>query len=1011
MEWKNLGYEIYEEIKGKDDFVKKMKEADTIPPRGILDDAVLYIEKEKIKFAFGAAALLTSKRPTHSVGIGAQGIAKIVADPKFPECEFFTPGRSYPVSLRHATLKSIDDAGLNFLGAAIRFADSDTASPMDILMSTGRSTVFFDAQGIFDAMEAHKSKNLKGYYLKSPDYLAANIEGLRRAPESFYGQRYYSEIIMDFKAFDGVKRYVRFRLIPADGTPETGLLSEEDQRNVWDQKRLPSETRDKAYLKEEFRKRLQGGPLKYKLQLTLHLPQLDDPVDILNVARYWDEATHPWLDVADVTMVVLLSPDATEKMCFNPGNLAPCLELLPARSIHHSNCVAHIRKEVYERTQKLRALRKGSNVVPDKSAIYSISVETGKKRKAGTNARIFISLTGTQGKTGMINLSSWRNDFESGHKDKYVVQAMDVGEVVIISLHIDECFGISNPDWFVDKILVTSSTQEKAFLFPCYRWIQSDMIVCQGKAFLPFESQPEIIRIQRVYELEQRQEEYLWGRPPSGIVDLPGFIQAPTHDDLPKDSQFSAEAMSSFHQGAWQGILNLGLAYIFTLFNSWENLNSFKKLFTGIISEPKLSCGDLWMEDRMFGYQFLNGCNPCVIKRCDKLPSNFPVTHDLVKNSLDRPSMTLDEEIKAGHVYMVDSKELEGIKRAGSHGRSKHISYAADPLCLFYVRSSGDLVPIAIQLFQQPSDTNPIWTPSDSKYDWMLAKMWFRNADHQIHQMNTHLLKTHLIIEAFAVASWRQLPSVHPVFQFLFPHLRSIMAINTIGRERLIAKGGIVDKTLSVGGGGHIQLIEKTYKNFKFEMLSFPDMLKTRGVEDAEKLPNYYYRDDGLRLWNAISEFIGELVDIFYHKDDDVSRDHELQSWVKDIHENGLPTREGDEDHGFPANIQSRKQLVHVLSCVVFTCTCQHAAVNFSQMDVTAFVPNVPTVMRLPPPTRKNEANMKMIMDTLPSKYQAGWHIATMYALTRIAEDERFIGDYSESLLTAVPLVPRSDEV
>lgn len=29
-----------------------------------------------------------------------------------------------------------------------------------------------------------------------------------------------------------------------------------------------------------------------------------------------------------------------------------------------------------------------------------------------------------------------------------------------------------------------------------------------------------------------------------------------------------------------------------------------------------------------------------------------------------------------------------------------------------------------------------------------------------------------------------------------------------------------------------------------------------------------------------------------------------------------------------------------------------------------------------------------MIMDTLPSKYQAGWHIATMYALTKIAEDE-----------------------
>ena len=103
-------------------------------------------------------------------------------------------------------------------------------------------------------------------------------------------------------------------------------------------------------------------------------------------------------------------------------------------------------------------------------------------------------------------------------------------------------------------------------------------------------------------------------------------------------------------------------------------------------------------------------------------------------------------------------------------------------------------------------------------------------------------MKTHLLMEAFAVALWRQLPSIHPIFQLLFPHLRSVIAINTIGRNELTAEGGIVDKTLSIGGGGHIQLLEKTYKKFKFEMLSFPDMLKKRGVDNTKKLPNYYYR-------------------------------------------------------------------------------------------------------------------------------------------------------------------------
>ncbi|XP_068703458.1 allene oxide synthase-lipoxygenase protein-like [Montipora foliosa] len=998
MEWKNLGYEIYKEIKGEEEFNRKMKAANKIPPSSMFDEVKLFVTREKLKFAFGTMALLTSKRPTHPVGIGAQGIATIVSNPQFPECEFFTSGRSYPVCLRHATLKP-NDAGLNHLSASLRFADSDAESPLDIIMSTGRSAVFSNVQSINDALHAKRSGDLRGYLLKTPDILAANIDGLRRAPKSFVDQRYYSQVILGFKAFDGIERYVRFRLIPADGTPETGLLSEEDQRNIWNLSKDPSEIKIKDYLKHDFREMLYRGPVKYKLQLTLHIPRSDDPPEILNTSRYWDEAVHPWLDVADVKMGVFLSPEVTEKLHFNPGNLPACLEFLPARSIHHSNCLVHIRKDIYERTRKMRLLR-GINYVADRPTTYTISVETGRQSRAGTDANISVLLTGTKGKTGKISLSSWRNDFEAGGKDEYTVQAIDVGEVLILQIHNDESRWIKNPDWFLERIVVKSSTQARTFLFPCYRWIESNMVVFQGKAFLPFENQPEAIRFHRVLELEERQKHYLWGEPSPGIVDLPGFVQSPKHGDLPRDSQFSAEATRSFAKSALRGRLNVGLSYIRTVFNSWENFDSFKKLFTGLTGNvPRLSQDDLWMEDRMFGHQILNGCNPCVIERCNELPSNFPVTNDMVKNLLDR-GMSVEEEIKKGHIYIVDCKDLELIKRGGEDHPAKYKSYAADPLCLFYVKSSGDLVPIAIQLFQQPSDTNPIWTPNDSEYDWLLAKMWFRNADHQIHQIGTHLMKTHLLMEALAVASWRQLPSVHPVFQFLFPHLRSVMAINTIGRNELIAEGGIVDETLSIGGGGHIQLMQKTYKNFKFEMLCFPDMLRKRGVEDAEKLPNYYYRDDGMLLWNAISDFVGDFVNIFYHTDDEVSQDHELLSWVMDIHDNGFPTREGDVDHEFPKNIQSREELIHLLTCTVFVCTCQHAAVNFPQREITAFVPNVPPVMRLPPPTKKNETTIKMIMDTLPNKSQAGWHIATVYTLTRFAEDERFMGDYSQSLLT-----------
>lgn len=146
-------------------------------------------------------------------------------------------------------------------------------------------------------------------------------------------------------------------------------------------------------------------------------------------------------------------------------------------------------------------------------------------------------------------------------------------------------------------------------------------------------------------------------------------------------------------------------------------------------------------------------------------------------------------------------------------------------------------------------------------------------------------------------------------------------------------------------------------------------------------------------MWNAISDFLQEFVAIFYASDEDVIKDHELQSFVKDIHENGFPVREGDVDHEFPRSLQKRDQLVHLLTCIVFGSSCQHAAVNYAQMEFTGFVPNVPPVMRLPPPTRKNEVTLKTIMDTLPSHYQTGWHVATVYTLTRMAENE--VGTYS----------------
>lgn len=111
---------------------------------------------------------------------------------------------------------------------------------------------------------------------------------------------------------------------------------------------------------------------------------------------------------------------------------------------------------------------------------------------------------------------------------------------------------------------------------------------------------------------------------------------------------------------------------------------------------------------------------------------------------------------------------------------------------------------------------------------------------------STHFLRTHLVMEAFAVAAWRQLPSLHPVFQTLFPHLRTVMAINNFLRND------------TADNEGAMRYLNKSYKTFKFGMLSLPDMLKERGVDDPEKLPKFYYRWFTCYDWLTVPETVAD---------------------------------------------------------------------------------------------------------------------------------------------------------
>lgn len=64
--------------------------------------------------------------------------------------------------------------------------------------------------------------------------------------------------------------------------------------------------------------------------------------------------------------------------------------------------------------------------------------------------------------------------------------------------------------------------------------------------------------------------------------------------------------------------------------------------------------------------------------------------------------------------------------------------------------------------------------------------------------------------------------------------------------------------------------MKKYHKTNSWTTYNLPQALKKRGLDDADKLPNFYYRDDSLKLWAAIEKFVNDILAIYYRSDDNV---------------------------------------------------------------------------------------------------------------------------------------------
>ncbi|MDN0086117.1 lipoxygenase family protein [Yersinia nurmii] len=396
------------------------------------------------------------------------------------------------------------------------------------------------------------------------------------------------------------------------------------------------------------------------------------------------------------------------------------------------------------------------------------------------------------------------------------------------------------------------------------------------------------------------------------------------------------------------------------------SLEKYDELFT-VIDRPFVA--DHMHDNDLFSYWRVAGSNPVALRGVQHIPEKFPLTDTQYKSVMGKND-SLSLALKEKRIYMLDYHYLESAvtengfsKQENGPGTQNVTGYSYAAIALFAVsKITKKLVAVAIQCGQNPENNNPMFLPLLDKkhfWGWERAKYVIQTADESEHQLSTHLGLTHLLAEVFALATVRKLPEKHPIHDLLISHFEGTNRINHNATVALLGAGQFVDSLFAAPLESLAQKVIDVRLNYNFYEHFLPTELKIRGVDDITALPDYPYRDDGLLIWSAIKDWVSKYIEYYYKTNKALEQDKYLMDWMDDIVANG-------RINGF-RKVTDKNEIKDVLTMIIFTCSAQHAAVNFTQPPWMIYTPASTGTLHHKKPTQRQDNTEEQWINMIPS--------------------------------------------
>lgn len=428
-----------------------------------------------------------------------------------------------------------------------------------------------------------------------------------------------------------------------------------------------------------------------------------------------------------------------------------------------------------------------------------------------------------------------------------------------------------------------------------------------------------------------------------------------------------------------------------------------------------------WRTDEEFGREMLAGVNPVIIRRLQEFPpkskldreqygnQDSTITREHIEKYMN--GLTVDEALEKNKLFILDHHDamMLYLRRINTTATQ---TYATRTLLL--LQDDGTLKPLAIELSLPHNEedslgaVSQVFTPCHDEgvggTIWQLAKAYAAVNDSGYHQLVSHWLNTHAVIEPFAIATNRHLSSLHPIYKLLKPHFRDTIHINALARHTLINAGGVLETTVFPARYA-MEMSSAVYRNWNFTEHALPRDLIRRGVAVPDTtqphglrllIEDYPFAVDGLEIWSAIEDWVTKYCSFYYPTDEKVRGDTEVQAWWKEVREVG----HGDlRDKAWWPKMETRAELIDSCTIIIWVASALHAAVNFGQYAYAGYLPNRPTVSRrlMPEPGSSFYKEMEgdrdgAFLKTITAQFQTLLGVSLIEMLSRHSTDEVYLG-------------------